>query len=284
MLIGVRAHDFGKLPVWELANKIQEKRISYIQLALSKAIAGIDDPAGILNPGIASYFRDVFYKRDIKISVLGCYLNYIHPDLEQRRKNLNVFKEHIRFARDFGCSIVGTETGSINADYTYNDENHGDKAFQMLYESLKELVEEAEKFGVIVGIEGVTSHVISTPQKMKQMIDKINSNNLQVIFDPVNLLSIENYENQDMIIKESFDLFGDKIIIIHAKDFIMKDNELKQLAPGNGLLNYKLLCELIKKTKPYIEIIMEETKESTVSESIDYIKKIQRVIVPILRN
>jgi L-ribulose-5-phosphate 3-epimerase len=273
MLIGVIAHDFGKLPVEELAKKIQDKKISYIQLALSKAIAGIDDPAGILNPGLASNIRDVLYKRDIKISVLGCYLNYIHPDLEQRKNNINVFKEHIRFARDFGCSVVGTETGSVNADYSFNIENQGEKAFQMLYDSLKELVEEAEKFGVFVGIEGVTSHVISTPERMKLMIDKIDSNNLQVMFDPVNLLSIENYQNQDRVIKKSFDLFGDKIAIIHAKDFIIQDGELKEVAPGKGMLNYKLLCELIKKRKPYIEILMEETEESTMAESIDYIEK-----------
>ncbi|MCA9734300.1 MAG: sugar phosphate isomerase/epimerase [Deferribacteres bacterium] len=273
MLLGARAHDFGKLPVEELAKKIQEKKIAYIQLALAKAIAGIDDPAGILNPGLASYFRDVFYKRDIKISVLGCYLNYAHPDQEQRRKNIEVFKQHIRFARDFGCSVIGTETGSINADYSCNFENQGDKAFQILYESLQELVDEAEKFGVFVGIEGVTSHIISTPTRMKQMLDKIDSPHLQVIFDPVNLLSIENYENQDKIIEESFDLFGDKIAIIHAKDFIIKDNELHQLAPGNGLLNYKLLCKLIKKRKPYIEILMEEMSESIISESMAYIEK-----------
>ncbi|MGD8779895.1 MAG: sugar phosphate isomerase/epimerase family protein [Ignavibacteria bacterium] len=274
MLIGMRAHDLGKLPVEELADKIQKNKISYIQLALSKAIAGIDDPTGILNPGLANYFREVFYKRGIKISVLGCYLNYIHPDPDQRRRNVNVFKEHIRFARDFGCSVVGTETGSINSDYSFNIKNQGDEAFQMLYESLKELVEEAEKFGVFVGIEGVTSHVISTPKRMKQMIDKINSNHLQVIFDPVNLLSIENYKKQDEVIKESFDLFGDKIVIIHAKDFVIENGKLKQLAPGKGMLNYKLLCELIKERKPYIEILMEETKESTLSESIDYIETI----------
>ncbi len=273
MLIGLRAHDFGKLPVEELADKIRKYKISYIQLALSKAIAGIDDPAGILNPGLASYFKEVFYKRGIKISVLGCYLNYIHPDPKQRKKNINTFKEHIRFARDFGCSVVGTETGSMNADYSFSVENRGDKAFQMCYESLKELVGEAEKFGVLAGIEAVTTHVISTPKRMKQIIDEINSNNLQVILDPVNLLNLENYKKQDEIIRESFDLLSDKIVIIHAKDFLIEDGNLKQVAPGKGMLNYKLLCSLIKIKKPHIEILMEETDESAVLESMDYIKK-----------
>ena len=89
----------------------------------------------------------------------------------------------------------------------------------------------------MVGIEGVTSLVISTPERMKQMIDKIDSNNLQVIFDPINLLNIENYKNQDRVIKDSFNLFGDKIVIIHAKDFTIEDGKLVQVAPGKGILN-----------------------------------------------
>jgi sugar phosphate isomerase/epimerase len=272
MFIGVRAHDFGKRPVEELAKRIQEKKISYIQLALSKAIEGIDNPAGILNPGLASYIRDVLYKHNIKISVLGVYLNYIHPDKEQRKRNIELFKEHIRFARDFGCSVVGTETGSLNADYSFNVENISNKAFEMLYMSLKELVDEAEKFGVFVGIEGVTSHVLTTPQRMKEMLDKINSNHLQVIFDPVNLIDINNYKDQEKIITESFELFGDKIVVIHAKDFIVEKDKLTQVAPGKGILNYKLLTDLINKRKPHIEILMEETNPLTILESIKYIE------------
>lgn len=273
MLIGVRAHDFGKLSIEELAKRIQENKISYIQLALSKAVAGIDDPAGILNPGLASYIRDILYKRNIKISVLGVYLNYIHPDIEQRRKNIEIFKEHVRFARDFGCSVIGTETGSLNADYSYNIENESNYAFNLLYNSLSELVDEAEKFGVLVGIEGVTSHVLTTPQRIKEMLDKISSNNLQVIFDPVNLIDLKNYNEQERIIKQSFELFGDKIAVVHAKDFIVENNNLTQVAPGRGILNYKLLCDLIKERKPYIEILMEETSPSNIHESINYIEK-----------
>lgn len=272
MLIGVRAHDFGKYPVEELAIRIQEKNISYIQLALSKAIEGIDDPTGKLNPGLASQIRDVLYEHKIKISVLGVYLNYIHPNETIRNNNIELFKEHVRFARDFGCSVVGTETGSLNGDYSFNNENNGEKAFNLLYESLIELVKEAEKFGVFVGIEGVTSHVLTTPQRIKMMLDKINSNHLQVIFDPVNLIDIKNYKNQDKIIQESFELFGDKIIIIHAKDFTIEDGKLSQVAPGKGILNYKLLADLIKERKPYIEILMEETTPETMTDSLSYIK------------
>lgn len=274
MIIGVRAHDFGKQNIEDLAKKIGNKGFPCIQLALGKAVAGIDSSLGKLNPGMANYIRETLYKENIHVAVMGCYINPIHPDPIERRKSLERFKEHIRYARDFGCSIVGTETGSMNADFSYNPATHSEEALQILIESVKELVEEAEKFGVLVCIEGVTSHSVSTPQKMKRVLDTIQSNNLQVIFDPVNFLSIENYQNQDEIIKESFELFGDRIVILHAKDFIIEDGKMVTVETGKGLLNYELLIKLTKVQKPYIQVLLENATEDTAQASKKYIEDI----------
>jgi L-ribulose-5-phosphate 3-epimerase len=227
-----------------------------------------------LNPGLAWHVGQAFQRHGVQIAVLGCYINPIHPDPQKRAELLGLFKEHIRFARDFGCSIVGLETGSVNADYSPHPDNHGEQAFQQMLQSIATLVEEAEKFGVIVCIEGVTSHTVSTPAKMRRALDTIKSNNLQVIFDPVNLLSIDNYEDQDRVMKESFDLFGNRIAIIHAKDFKVEGGTLKQLRSGQGNLNYPLLLGWIKPRKPSISILLEESSESTVDDCLRFLNAV----------
>jgi sugar phosphate isomerase/epimerase len=271
MRIGVRAHDFGKLPADDLARRIAAKGLTCVQLAVSKAIEGLDLKPGDMNPGLAWHVGQAFQRHGVQIAVLGCYINPIHPDPQKRAELLGVFKEHIRFARDFGCSIVGLETGSVNADGSPHPNNHGELAFHQMITSIATLVEEAEKFGVIVCIEGVTSHTVSTPAKMRQVLDTIKSNNLQVIFDPVNLLSIDNYKDQDRVMKESFDLFGDRIAIIHAKDFKVEGSTLRQIRTGQGDLNYKLLLGWIKARKPEISILLEEASESTAEGCIRFI-------------
>lgn len=278
MLIGVRAHDFGKLPVEELAQKISAERFPSIQLALTKAIAGIDCDTGKLSPGLARYIGDTFHQHKIQVAVLGCYINPVHPDPEIRRQSLNRFKEHLRYARDFGCSLVGTETGSLNADFSFHPENQSPKAFQLLIESLSELVAEAEKFGVLVGIEGVTTYTIPNPQTMKRVLDTIKSNNLQVIFDPVNLLDASNYQNQDQIMKESFELFGDRIAIIHTKDFVLEDGKKRGATPGQGLFHFEYLLKWLKTNKPYINILLEDGKPDTFAQSVSYIENIYHQI------
>ncbi|TCT15462.1 sugar phosphate isomerase/epimerase [Natranaerovirga pectinivora] len=270
--IGMRPHDLGKQSVESLANKIGEKGFNCIQLALKKAVADFDYNNGMMSPGMAQSIKETFYKKGIRIAVLGCYVNVTHPDDIERGKLIDRFKEHIRFVRDFGCSIVGTETGSLNGDYSYNDNNGGEEAFERFMDTLKILNAEAEKFGVIVAIEIVKKHIINTPQRMKRVLDTINSNNVQVIFDAVNLLDAENYQEQDELIKESFELFGDRIIIIHAKDFVIENNDIKVVPPGQGLLNYALLMKLVKERKPYIDVLIENCKEEYMVSSKKFIE------------
>ena len=95
---------------------------------------------------------------------------------------------------------------------------------------------------------------------------------LSIIFDPVNLLSVENYRRQDAIITESFALFGDRIAILHAKDFVVEGGSLRSVLSGQGMLNYGLLMDLIKARKPYINILMEDTHPETVEDGVRFLR------------
>lgn len=272
--IGVRAHDFGVLPADELAAKIAAKHLFCTQLALGKAIAGFNLKPGVLNPGLAFEIGGAFHKHGVQIAVLGCYVNPIHPDPLTRKSLLDLFKEHLRYARDFGNGLVALETGSVNADYSPHPENHSETAFQQSLASIAELVAEAEHFGVIVGIEAVTSHAVSTPQKMRRMLDAVASSNLQVVFDAVNLLSLENYQEQERIIGESFELFGDRIAIIHAKDFVVENGQFRFARAGLGKLRHDLVMKFAVQQKPGISILLEDANEQTAQDCQQFLRQV----------
>ncbi|MBS4211652.1 sugar phosphate isomerase/epimerase family protein [Neobacillus rhizophilus] len=274
MNLGIRAHDIEANSLEELVTKIADKGLSCAQLALSKSLPFLYPELGSLSPGLARHAGRAFSARGIQLAFLGCYFNMIHPDLTERKKGLARFKEHIRFARDFGCSIVGTETGNVNAEIVYTKENFKEKPFMEVVETVSELVKEAEKFGVIVGVEAGVNHPVYSVQTLKRLLDMIDSHNLQIIFDPVNLLTIDNYLQQDEIFEEAFALLGDRIVIFHAKDFIIEGNSLKQVPVGQGLLHYDKLFNLLKLKKLYINILIEGTKEPFIDESILYLRRI----------
>lgn len=273
MNLGIRAHDIPNLPLEELVQEVSNKGFTSVQLALAKSLPEVNTSLGALSPGFAHHVGKTFKKHDIQIAVLGCYINMIHPDINERKQALERFKEHIRYARDFGCSIVGTETGNIHAEMRYTEDNFHEKPFLDVVESVRELVKEAEKFGVIVGIEAGVNHPLYNSKLVRRLLDMVDSNNLQIIFDPVNLLTAETYENQDEIIREAIELFGDRIAIVHAKDFIVEDGKLKFTAVGRGQLNYDLVMQLIKPIKPHINFLMESTTEPYIDESVKFIKE-----------
>ncbi|MFN7252670.1 MAG: sugar phosphate isomerase/epimerase family protein [Anaerobacillus sp.] len=271
MNIGIRAHDIEKLPLEELVKVIADKGLTSVQLALAKSL-DFNTANGSLSPGIAYHVGSAFRQKNIQIAVLGCYINMIHPDKEERRKALERFKEHLRYARDFGCSIVGTETGNVNAEMGYTEENFKEEPFGEVVTSVRELVAEAEKFGVIVGVEAGVNHPIYSAAALKRLLDNVPSNNLQVILDPANLITADTYKDQDEIIKEAFELLGDRLAIIHAKDFVIEEGKLKFVPIGTGQLNYDLIMKLVKEKKPFINILMEDTQEPYIDGSISYLR------------
>jgi len=273
MLLGVRMHDFGKRSIEEHARAISAKGFKAVQLAPPKAIAGLEGGVGRLNPGLANYLGDTLNKYGIRVAVLGCYINPVHPDKEERRRQLALFKEYLHYARDFGCSVVGTETGSLNADFSFHPDNHGEAAFELLVNSVRELAEEAEKSGATMAVEGVAKYVMNSPERIRRLIDRIDSNHLQVIFDPVNLLTADNFNDQDRIIKKSFELFGDRIVALHAKDFIVDAGEIRSVQAGKGSLNYELIFGLLKQYKPMSYVLMEDTVPQEIDEGIRYLKE-----------
>lgn len=275
-MIGTRGHDIGKMSAEALAQTMQDKGFRSIQLVAYKSINGISDKSGCLSPGLAYKVGHEFDKRGIHVALLGSYFNLLDPNKEVFDEGMKRFKEYLRFAKDFRCTLVGTETGSYNQDYSFNTKNHSDEALERVIDIFKELTLEAKNHGVMVGIEGVFSHAVSTPQRMKKLLDEVDSSNLQVIFDPVNLIHMDNYTQSKELIEEVFKLYGDRIILIHAKDFIVEDGSIKTASLGEGLLDYVHLIEIMSQYKPSIDIIIEDLMGDDLERSKLFLEKLMK--------
>ncbi|MDR1073600.1 MAG: sugar phosphate isomerase/epimerase [Treponema sp.] len=262
---GLRAHDYGKLAPEALAQALASYKPVSIQLALSKAL--LDAPQdGCLSAGYARFIRRVFEKRDIAVAVLGCYINPVHPDEGLREKSLRRFEEHLCFAPDFGCSIVGTETGSRNPDCFWHPDTQKRETFDLLCASIERLLKTAEKRGAIIGVEAVADqHTISSIELMKELLDRFPSPCLKVIYDPVNLIPLSGLiEPQEAFFIRAFEAFGEHIAAVHAKDFRMENGrKLNGLSAGTGEMDYKTFFRLLKQRKPGIDILLENSVPAT---------------------
>lgn len=271
MQIGLLAHLVGQMPYEQLAAKVASYGIRHVQLALWKAISGYEfSKPGCLTPGLAQSIGEAFDKRGVSISVLGCYLHMFDRDEEQRRVNRERFKELLRNARDFGCSIVAAETGR-----PWNDE-YSDEQWSVLKSTIEELAEEAEKSGVYVGLEAADGHLIGTSVMLKRMLEEVPSSRLGVVLDPGNLLTSDNFARQDEVIEDAFQLLGDRVVAGHAKDrYLTANGQLLVGVAGAGQMNYKLYAQLIEQYCPNIPLIMEEVNEGQILSSKVFLESLQ---------
>ena len=71
---------------------------------------------GHYSPAFAGKIGEELGKRGLHVSVLGCYINPVHPDEAARRREVDRFIERLRYAKDIGADMVGTETGRFSPD------------------------------------------------------------------------------------------------------------------------------------------------------------------------
>lgn len=274
MQIGLRIHDAAKLPLEERLAVIHEQGFTCGHLALSKVLDKKMAAPEALTPGYAMYLKRLFAKNELDIAVLGCYLNLANPNTEQLKEIVEKYKAHIRFASHLGCGVVGTETGALNEAYKYEPRSHTEEALEIFINNLRPVVEYAEKMGVIFAIEPVFKHIVCNPVRARRVLDEINSPNLQIILDPVNLLDISNYQNQVQIVEEAIELLGKDVAVVHIKDYVVKDDKLESVAAGMGKMNYDAIMKFVKEKKPYIHTTLENTIPENAVQAKEYILKL----------
>ncbi len=274
MQLGIRIHDTIKMPVEERLAHIRSLGFTCGHLAPAMVLGDYSVADEALTPGYAMYLKKLFAQNDLDCAVLGCYLNLANPNKEQLDKITHRYLAHIRFASLLGCGVVGTETGAPNETYTPVPECHSEEAFQTFITNLRPVVEYAEKMGVIIGIEPVYQHIVYNAKCARTMLDTIQSPNLQIILDPVNLLDISNYEKAEEIVEEAIELLGPDVAVVHIKDFKVKDSRLISVGAGLGQMNYTSLMRFMKERKPFIHATLENTTPENHIQCKEFIQKL----------
>ncbi len=275
MKIGIRAHDVGTMEKEQLSKAVNDKGFSGIQLVLHKAYVDETGEAGTLNDEKVHYIKNTLNTNGVEVAMLGAYFNPIHSNMEVREKAVNKFKEHIKFSKSFGTDLIGTETGSYNDDeWTYNPKNHTNEALDEVIEVFRPLVKEAEKYGVNVAIEPVFNHVVCNPEKMKYVLDKLDSSNVKVVVDLLNLVDIKNGNEHKYkeILDECITLFGDKIGLFHFKNFTVNEKrEVSISSLKDGYFDYKYIMNKLAGKYEDTYCIFEDLVEENIDISKKYI-------------
>ncbi len=272
---GLRLHDAAKLPLKEQLAAVREQGFTCVHIALSKLQGMTADPAA-LTPGYAMYLKRAFADAGLDIAVLGNYLNLATPDPDALKRNQEKYTAHLRFASLLGAGVVGTETGNPNTDYKYDPEtSHSDEALETFITNLRPVVRDAERFGVILAIEPVWRHIVYSPQRARQVLDVIDSPNLQIIFDPVNLLDEANEFRREEVFADAIALLEKDIAVIHLKDYQRETGPRTCMAAGLGDMDYTPILKFANEKKPYIQATLENTRPENAVQAREFLVNLE---------
>lgn len=275
--IGMRCHDLcPKMEMERVFEEVRDNHIHQIQLAFSKSVSNYGFTTGHYSPGFARYIASELERNHLHVAVLGCYINPVNPIEARRKAEVARFIEHLKYARILGADMVGTETGRLDPDFNVTGETYTEDAYRLLLKSMKEIVSAAEKLGVIVGVEGVFNHTLYSPARMKRFLEDIDSPNVEVILDAVNLIHLDQVrpEQQKQVIDRAFSYYGDRISVLHVKDFVFDGEDQLFRHVGEGLFCYPPLMERVKEMKPHITMLLENSSRERFWKDVEFLQRI----------
>lgn len=263
MILGVRAHDYGRHTPEKLASLLKKDGYSAVHLAPYKALELEGD---FLEEANILRVREAFEEAGITVAVLGCYVECGSLDADLFEKGMTQFRQYLRAAKGLKAKCVGTETTNcleVNREQGYAQV----KRFAM------EMAKEAEKNDMLVGIEPVYRHTINTPQLLKRLLDEVDHPQMRVIFDPVNLLYEGNTDTQEKLWRDAIDCFGEKVVAMHIKDGRYSNNQYTPLPLGEGVMRYHDIAQWLKKAHPNMPLLREEANSNAPKEEIAFLEK-----------
>jgi L-ribulose-5-phosphate 3-epimerase len=182
--IGVRAHDYGKLRPEQLMEAIAKDGWEGVQLAMPKAIAGVES-FGEVDADITEKVRRAAERYGERIFVLGVYVDLGQADEIMRKAAVKTFLSQLSCAKALGAACIGSETTNWMQQPAGTTRQQG---LRQVIRSMEEILPEADRLGVTVALEAGYEHTMNTPEAVKEILASLPGNHIRMIFDPGNLL------------------------------------------------------------------------------------------------
>ncbi|MER2260478.1 MAG: sugar phosphate isomerase/epimerase family protein [Psychrobacillus sp.] len=190
---------------------------------------------------------DKLHKANLEVSAYDITNNFVRPNEEDRKAEVEKVLEGIRVAKAINANTVRVFCGDIREGLIYEE------CFDWIIEGLQESAKVAEKEKIVLAIEN-HGLLAGKSQQIQEIIKTVNSPYVKSTFDTGNFLLVhEDPAN-------AFDRIKQDIAHVHFKDFREKEvhetvkgfrstegKELIGVIPGDGKVDLTYIVEGLKK-------------------------------------
>lgn len=142
-----------------------------------------------------------------------------HPDAKVRADGLEVLKESLRDAKEFGGTTVLLVVGIVNKEISYAD------AYKRSQDEIRKAIPLAKELGIKIAFENVWNMFLLSPIEFARYIDEFESPMIGAYFDVGNVV---NYGWPEQWIR----ILGKRIFKVDIKEYSRKVRDKE--GPGKG--------------------------------------------------
>jgi sugar phosphate isomerase/epimerase len=172
-----------------------------------------------------------------------------HPDRAQRERVSAKIRRGTEVAAQLEAQAFLLRPGSLNPDgpWTPHRDNHRPEHVETLVDTLRPLAAKAEQEGVLLAMETHAVSIMDPPEKCKDIVEAVGSENLRLIMDAVNHFQClqQVYHSSDWV-NHIFDVTGSISPLSHIKDLRVSNGlvlHIDQTVPGEGELDLALVLK-----------------------------------------
>ncbi len=230
------------------------------ELGYSAVIFPVESTAPL---SVIREYEQVCRDNDLLIGEVGAWRNVMARDEKERAANMDWNIRQLELAETVGANCCVNISGSFADMWDgYHPALDTRETWELVVENTQRIIDAVKPTHTAYSLEPMPWMVPESPEQYLQLLKDVDRPAFKVHLDYCNMLnSIERYRHASEFITKCFDLLGENIVSIHAKDALIVQGALpvniNEVMPGEGSIDLSLVTKLAHQLGEDIPVFVE---------------------------
>ena len=200
---------------------------------------------------------------DLLIGEVGAWHNVMARDEKERAANLDWNIRQLELAETVGANCCVNISGSMAELWDgYHPALGTREVYERVVENTQRIIDAVKPAHTAYSLEPMPWMVPESPEQYLQLMRDVDRSAFKVHLDYCNMINgVERYRDASGFIAHCFELLGENIVSIHAKDVLISEGALpvniNEVPPGEGSIDLPLVTELAHALGDDIPVFVE---------------------------